>query len=186
MTVDEYKQLKAFVSQDGIFLAAIWTLSFACFVGQFSFPLLGTISSVLALVSPFFALKRMRRYRDWGLGGTISFKRALVYGVLLFFYASLLFALIQYVYFQFIDNGYLVQQYNLMMEGKSMQELLKAYNLKQQMEQSLEMLGQMTAIEKAINILPFNITVGFLLSVPMAMAVMRTTANKQVNNQEQE
>jgi len=179
MTAEEYTQFKAFVKQDGLYIAALWTVSFACIIGEFTWRPLGSIGIFIALLTPFFVVNRLRRYRDWGLNGKISFARAFTYGVTLFLAASLLFALVQYIYFQFIDKGYLLEQYNLIMSSKAMQEAMAAYNVKQQMEQSLQMMSQMTAMEKAANMLPMNIFIGVLMSLPIAMIMKRDKATAQ-------
>jgi len=185
MTSDEYTQFKAFIRQDGIFIAALWTLSFACVIGEFKFQPLATVGAIVALLSPIFAIKRLRRYRDWGLNGKISFSRALGYGITLFIAASLLFCLVQYIYFKFIDNGYLMQQYETILASKQMQEALATYQLEQQMEQSMQLMSQMTALEKAANFLPVNIFIGVALSILMALIIRKdnTAAVKAMQNE---
>jgi len=183
MTPEEYKQLKAFVSQDGIYLGALWVLSFACLIGEFKFQILGTIGIVLAIISPILVVKRLKRYRDWGLGGNISFRRALFYCLMLFLYASLLFALVQYIYFQFIDNGYLLQQYNLIMSSPNMQEMIKVYNIKEQMEEGLSTMASMTSIEKVANIMSVNIFTGIMLSIPIAIMMRRSNVRNNISTQ---
>ena len=54
---------------------------------------------------------RLKRFRDNVLEGVISFSRALLYSMLVYFYAALLMAAAQFVYFQFIDNGFMLSQY---------------------------------------------------------------------------
>ena len=57
------------------------------------------IGSVTALASPFFAARRLWKFRDEVREGQISFLRSMAYYMLMFFYASVLFALAQYIYF---------------------------------------------------------------------------------------
>jgi len=185
MTTEEYVQLRAFARQDGALLGAIWTLSFACFIGEFSFPILGTLAMIIAMFTPVFVAIRLKNFRDYGRGGVISFKRAFAYSVFTFFYASLIFALVQWIYFQFIDNGYLLKQYNLFMASDNVKELFEAYGVKEQMEENLGLFGQLSAIDKVLNFLPVNITVGIFLSLPIALAMKREKAdlNNNINNQ---
>ena len=44
-------------------------------------------------------------FRNNVLGGAISLRRAYAYSLYNFVYASLVFALVQFVYFRFVDNG---------------------------------------------------------------------------------
>ena len=88
----EFKQLKAFARQEGTYVGLIWIVSFACFIGEFSSPILGLTAMILAVISPFFLAIRLKRFRDQARDGAISFRRALAFCILAFFYASLLFA----------------------------------------------------------------------------------------------
>lgn len=57
------------------------------------------------LSTPFFITWRLQSFRNKALDGVISFRRALAYSCYVFFYASLLFALGQYLYFAYLDKG---------------------------------------------------------------------------------
>jgi hypothetical protein len=48
---------------------------------------------------------RLSKFRNYALDGVISFRRALAYSWYTFFYASLLFAIAQFLYFRFLNNG---------------------------------------------------------------------------------
>ena len=105
MTTPEYIQLRAFARIDGTYLGIIWTISFACYIIGISNPMIGMVGSIMALASPFYAFKRLRKFRDEIRDGHISLLRSMAYYMLMFFYASILFALAQYAYFAFLDNG---------------------------------------------------------------------------------
>ena len=94
-------QLKAFARQDGLLLGLYWTTSFILVV---SLPQ-SIIGSLLALATPVFLGWRLCCFRDFALDGVISFRRGFAYCIYTTFYASLLFALIQFIYFRFIDHG---------------------------------------------------------------------------------
>ncbi|MDD6437509.1 MAG: DUF4199 domain-containing protein [Prevotella sp.] len=94
-------QLKAFARQDGALLALLWLASFACYVMAPE----SIFGSLFALGTPFLVSWRLKLFRDGALYGTISFRRALGYSLYCFFYASLLFAAAQFIYFRFLDHG---------------------------------------------------------------------------------
>jgi hypothetical protein len=179
---NEFVQLKAFARQDGTFLGLMWIASFACYVGEFHYSPLGMLAMILAVISPFFLVMRLKKFRDNVRDGEISFRRAFWYCLFCFFYASLLFALSQYVYFAFIDNGFLVQQYNTMMSTPEAKQLMNLYKVANEMEDGISAFARLTAIEKALNFLTMNITIGFILSFPIA-AIMKSKV-KLNNNQE--
>ena len=98
-------QVKAFARQDGMLMALLWTASFACYTLLKA----GAIADLLTISTPIFLAWRMSKFRDYALGGIISFRRGLLHGIYTFFYASLAFALVQFAYFQFLDNGVFAQ-----------------------------------------------------------------------------
>ena len=108
MTPEEYVQLKAFARQDGALLSLLWIGGFACYVQGLAYPVLGLASMLLMVVSPFFAAGRLRHFRDYAREGIITFSRGYAYTILIFFYAGLLLAAAIFIYFSFIDDGYLL------------------------------------------------------------------------------
>ena len=136
-------------------------------------PLLGILSLVLIVVSPFYAASRLRHFRDYAREGTISYMRAYGYTVMTYFYAGLLLAVAVFVYFNFMDNGYLLEQISKMMNTEESQQVIKMYGLTtDQMKQALEELAALRPIDYALNILTIIISTGFLLGLPTA-AVMQ-------------
>ncbi len=179
---EEVIQLKAFARQDGTFLGLMWIASFACYIGEFHASMLGMLALILAVVSPFFLAMRLKKFRDKYRDGIISFRRSLVYCLFSFFYASLLFALVQYIYFAYIDNGFLVQQYNIMLSTPEAKQLLNLYKITNEMRDGISAFAQLTPIEKSLNFLTANISIGLILSFPIA-AIMKSTVGNSNNNQ---
>ncbi|MBQ2951280.1 MAG: DUF4199 domain-containing protein [Prevotella sp.] len=174
MTPEEYKQLKAFARIDSALLGVMWIISFACYVIGMSNPMLMMGGLLIAVCSPFFAASRVRKFRDYARDGVLSFKRGMAYTILLFFYAALLFAVAQYVYFEFIDNGHIMNQIASMMNEPQNQKIIEAYGLKQSMDESLKIMSQTRAIDYALNYLSVNLIIGTVLSLPIAAAVKKS------------
>ena len=105
MNYEEIKQLRAYARYDGIYLAIVWAASFTCFLASPLLGILATFSSILTLSTPFFVAYRLKVYREIGLNGTISFKRAYFYCIRVFTNAALLFSLAQWLYMNFLDHG---------------------------------------------------------------------------------
>ena len=173
MTAPEYIQLKAFARVDGAMLSVVWVVSFACYVMGLSNPLYGMAAIVLAMLTPFFVARRLKLFRDDALGGQISFMRAYAYAILSFFYAGILFAVAQYVYFAFIDSGYVVTMFGRMLESPEGQLMVEQYQLKDAVAESLSELKEMRPIDFVLNILTVNISMGLLLGLPIAGMMMK-------------
>lgn len=129
MQYEDYKQLRAYSRYDGVYLAILWAASFALTVlGDPGSPLQGA-GSLIVLSTPFFVAYRMKKYRDTGLGGCISYGRAVLYSGHVFFEGGLLFALFQWGYMQFIDGGRLASLYRSMLDTPEMEPVFRMYGM---------------------------------------------------------
>ena len=61
---------------------------------------------LMTLAVPFYAYHSQKKFRDEKLNGYISYASALSYGIYLFFYASLILAVGEFIYYQFINPNY--------------------------------------------------------------------------------
>lgn len=179
-TREDYEQLKAFARIDGAMVGGLWILSFACFVGEFYNPMLGMLSLVTGVGSLLFAAIRLRRFRDNILDGRISFRRAFGYGLLTFAYASLLMAAAQYVYFQFMDHGFIISQYTAMASTEEFKAMLTLYGINNEdMKAAMDTLSALRPIDIALQFLTTNIIIGVMASLPMA-AVIKSKYKKSI------
>ena len=170
---DTLIQLKAFARQDGMLLALFWTASFAMTMMAPQ----SIWGNVLAMATPFFMGWRTTLFRDGALDGVISFRRAAAHGIYSVFYASLVFALVQYVYFRFLDNGTFL---GIMSDGvKVIEDLYKQQGLNtSEITQSLETMRSISPVQWAFMLMLQNITIGSLLALPVAaISAMRLASS---------
>lgn len=172
MTAPEYIQLKAFARIDGLVLSVVWLVSFCCYILGITSPLYGLLAMGLALATPIIVGSRLRRFRDKGLDGSISFLRAWAYVILVFFYGGLLFAVGQFVYFAYVDHGYLLLTISDVLSVPETAEALKQMGMTEQVDEALQMMGTMRPIDIVLSILTNNILLGILIGLPIA-ALMR-------------
>ena len=121
--------MKAFARIDGAMLSVMWVASFACYVVGLANPMFTMVAFVLMVITPFFVCKRLGKFRDEGRGGIISMGRGWAYSIFVFFYASILMALAQYVYFAYIDQGYLMLVFSQSLSTPEMQQMLEQAGL---------------------------------------------------------
>ena len=172
VTAPEYKQLKAFARVDGALLAVLMITCFACYVAGLTSPLYGFLSIVAIVMMPFFAGIRLKRFRDTGLEGSISFMRGWAYICLMFFYGGLIFALAQYAYMAYMDKGYLVMTITNILALPENAEVIKQLGMADQVSESIHMLQAMRPIDFALNMLTTIIMGGIMLGLPIA-AIMK-------------
>ena len=171
----EYIQLKAFARQYGAMMGLFWVLSFACFVGSTREPMLSFAFDFSIALVPFLAHFFVRQYRDGVIGGCISFRRAVGFSVFIFFYATLILAIAQWIYFQYLDGGMLVGHMMKIINTPEFEEALKANQLdKKQITDQLELLSETRPIDFALAFMWMNIFAGVVISWIVALFTKRT------------
>ena len=179
MTPAEYFHLKAFARVDGAWMALLWIASFACYIIGISQPIFGVTALMLAAATPFFMVRQLRRFRDYGREGVISMGRGWAYVVLVFFYAAILLALVQYAYMAYMDKGYLLMSLSNMMSTAEGQQVAATYGMGDRLEESLAMMQQMRPIDFALNMLTVNIMIGIVLGLPIGLLMQRRQTDGQ-------
>ena len=178
MTAPEYVQLKAYARQDGFFLALLWTASFACYILGITNEMLGMLALGLAIASPFFVAGRLRKFRDEGREGMISFGRGYAYTIFVFFYGAILLAVVQFLYFAYMDHGYLLSSFSKMLSSDEGRALVSQYGMTQMVEDGLAEMANTRPIDYALNILTMNIIIGFILGVPIGLVMQRSEVKR--------
>lgn len=170
MTYDQYRQLRTYSWYDGIYLAVLWTTSFACLIGISAYPPLSLACNLITIMTPFFVAYRLRKYREEGLGGRITFRRALLYCLRVFLNAAILFSLMQWAYMQFLDNGHLAGMFHEMMQRPESSSVLEAYGMNTQ--DMVSAVNDITPTQFALTYFVINTLTGIILSLFIA-AVMK-------------
>lgn len=157
--------------QYGTCMGVFWIGKFILFPLGFRMPFLSLAFMVLTLAVPFLAYYYARTYRDRFSGGAIRFSQAWVFTALVYVYAALLAAVAHFVYFQFIDQGFVL---NACME---MLEQQKGFSAEMDAQVALlqEALGEvdLSPIGITMQLFSSNVMYGSILAVPVALLVMR-------------
>lgn len=174
------EQMLAFARIDGALVALMWIASFACFVGQFQYQALSSLAFLIGAVSLVFASMRVKKFRDKVFDGTIAFWQALFYSVTIYLYSSLLFAMAQFIYFQFLDNGSMLSHYYNMASTPEFKQVMNMYGLtKDDWQVAIDNIAALKPIEIAFQFFTTNIIMGTVMSVPVAAIFTR---NKKRDN----
>ena len=175
----EYIQLKAFARQDAALLTLLWVFTSTLYIIGMTNQLIGLAATVLILYTPFFVGGRLRKFRDYGREGLISFGRGYAYTVFVFFYAGVLFAIAIYLYLAYMDQGFLLSQMSKVLTTDEAQQAMKQYGMTEMMNESLSQMAQVRPIDYALNMLTVNIVVGFILGVPISLVLQRSHTNQE-------
>jgi hypothetical protein len=168
ITEKDILQFKAFARQDGALLALLWVCAFLLYIVGLSNSMLALAALMLVCYTPLFVGKRVGKYRDTVLDGVISYRRAYGYTVLMFYYGSILFAVAQYVYFAFLDQGFLLSRFTDMVSSDEGRQVLQRYGMVETMDESLRQMALTRPIDFALNMLIANVAAGLVLGIPVA------------------
>lgn len=173
---DALTQVKAFARIDGLLLALLWICSFAATLMSPS----SSWGSLLALLTPFLVGSRLVKFRNYALEGTLSFRRGFVYSCYVFFYASLLFCVAQFVYFRFIDHGQFLTLMTTM--GQLLTEAYRQQGLPtDQVSDAMTAIASIKPGELSFLLLLQNLMIGLLLSFPIALVCRRNRGKDVIN-----
>ncbi len=152
-------QLKAFARQDGFILSLVWLLSMWLYI-----KVSGSIYGPLLMFStPFFIIWRLNEFRDKALDGHISVLRSIGYSCYVIFYASLIFAIGQYVYFSYLDNGDFMKLLNTGKEFLNSSSNTTGMTA-QDIDNAVNVVGMMTPIELVFSFMMNNLVIGAIIS----------------------
>lgn len=148
ITPEIIKQAKAYARQDGFLLSLVWIGSMASMM----YMPYSSWGAIMMLSTPFFVGWRLLSFRNSALEGMISFRRAWYYTFFTFMYAALVFALVQYLYFKFLDQGRFFQ-----IMSDAVLVLSEAYK-----KQGINPEELTTALQEAKNTSPVNMAFLFM------------------------
>lgn len=178
MNIEEYRQLSAYARYDGIYLAVLWTASFACLIFTPTYPIASMPCMLLAVATPFFVSYRLWKFRKEGRDNTISFGRALTYCLRVFFNAAFFFAAIQWAYMRFVDNGQIGQLLQGALDNPEAMVMMKQAGYSEGlMKEAVATFNDMTPFTFATTYFINNILIGAVLSLPIAAAMKRGDKN---------
>lgn len=174
MTIQEYNQLKAFARQDGALLGVVMAVTFGFFIASVAHPefQMGYIIGMLAV--PVVAAMRLRNYRDKVVEGKVSFMRRFGFLMSCFLYASLVIAIVAFVYFQFMDGGFFLSHLKEYFNMPEMSAVIKGYGMDEKMlREQIEGLESLRPIDVSMSLIANTIFMGGLVSMVISMFCRR-------------
>ncbi len=167
----------------GTYMGMYWILKFILFPLGFTIPFLLFLYIGLTLGVPFIGYHYTKMYRNKICGGTIGFAHACLFTLFMYMFASLLVAVVHYVYFQFIDHGFIMEQY-----AKTMEQLTTTppsmENQKEFIKNAMDNVQALSSIDITLQLLSWNVFWGSLLAIPTALFAMKRNRNTPVGTAE--
>ena len=114
----------------------------------------------------------VKMYRNKICGGAISFAHACLFTLFMYMFASLLVAVAHYIYFQFIDHGFIITQ--CMNDMEQMLVTLPGMETEKEVFKTAMANAQsLSSIDITMQLLSWNVFAGSLLAIPTALFVMK-------------
>lgn len=186
MIMENRSFMNKYAMQYGTYMGIFWIIKFTLFPLGFTVPFLEFFFLLLTLLVPFVGYYFTKMYRDRICGGAITFGHAWVFATFMYMFSALLTAVGHFVYFRFMDNGFIVTSYLDMLHAVDKNQAASAglgSSLKQ-FEETINTLGSLRPIEITMQLLSQNVIYGSLLALPTALFVKKRAAFPIDNSEE--
>lgn len=122
--------------------------------------------------TPFFVGMRTQAYGEQTEEHHISYGHAYAHSSLTVFYGSLILAIAQWAYFQYLDNGFLINQYASMLTNKDNKSLVEAMGYTSDMiDKMMSSLRALRPIDITLEMMWGNMVAGLIISLTTALYV---------------
>lgn len=157
----------------GTGMGLLWTFKFMLFPLGLRIPFLQLLFIILTLGIPILGYLFAKNFRERYCDGSIAFTRAFLFTTFMYMFASILVAVTHYIYFRYIDDGFVFHIYRSLLEQlKNTTEVGLAAPL-EQLEEAIDLLAALTPLEITFQLISQNMFYGMLMAIPTALVVMR-------------
>ena len=174
---DKKPTLQESAMKYGTMMGLFWIGKFILFPIGFKIPFIQLIFFFLTLFTPILGYIFAKKYRENECESSISFFQGFSFTTFMYIFAALLVAVAHYIYFQFIDNGFIIDTYSAMLNGLKEASAGQAILPIEQVEEAMNIISGLSTLQLTMQIIYQNIFWGFLLAFPTALLIMKR--NKQ-------
>ncbi len=171
-------QLINFAMNSGLVVGGFWVIKYFFVIAATSYPFLGYINTLLSIGTPLLLFFFLVRYKNFVVGEEkIGFWHGIQFSVMLFFFASLLEAIIVIVHIVWLDPAYLSRTFEQTLA------LVESMSADQNMISKLKQQPIPTPFSYTLGMIMGNLLIGFFLSlflVPLANRFTFKNDNRQL------
>lgn len=157
----------------GTYMGGFWILKFILSTIGLTVPFLSFLFMGLTLCVPFMGYYYVRMYRNTVCRGSISFLHAWIFTIFMYTFAALLTAVAHYIYFRFLDHGYVINAYESQVELLEKSGVAGIETYVDLFRESLDTIRTLTPIDIVMQLVSWNVFCGSLLAIPTALFVMK-------------
>lgn len=164
--------IQYFAMMFGTYMGIFWILKFPLFPLGLTNSFLLLLFFFLTISVPFLGYHYGKVYRDRVCGGSIRFVHAWLFLFLVYLFAAILTSVGHYIYFRYIDNGYIINFYSKAIEGMKNNPMFpKEYY--SQAKDLISIYSGLTPIKIALQFISQNVFYGNILALITALFVMK-------------
>lgn len=164
------QQTRAYAAWYGVQVGLCWIASFGLIIYGLKAPLAGHIGLAFGIFSVPIAIKLMRQFRDQI--SELPLRRAWHMALMLYLCAALLLAFAQYIYFAYIDGGYMARSYGEILTSPEYRPMLEAMLPGQDFDQLandiITTFSTISPARLAVQMLPLSLFMAIIFAVPTA------------------
>lgn len=134
----------------GTYMGLFWIAKFILFPLGFKNSLLFLVFLALTVAVPFICYRMTKNFRDTKLDGNINWFQAWAFNLFVFLFAALLTGVAHYIYFEFLDHGYIIESYDQLLTSLKLQTKPSSLDTN-----GIQVQDQLTQIQEMINTLKF-------------------------------
>lgn len=164
--------MQKYAMQFGTYMGVYWIFKFGLFPLGFTNQFFFFAFFVLTLAVPFLGYRYAKTFRDRVCRGSLNFMQSWIFMVFMYMFAALLTAMAHYIYFRFIDNGYIVDQY-LEMLNTVFAQMPEFETMSEQLIEGVKAVGNLSPIEMVMQLLSTNFLYCSIISLITAPFLMK-------------
>lgn len=166
------KSLLQYSMEGGVWLGIYLIVRFACMVMGLYFPVANLLALALFVGTPFVLYRIMMVYHR--NNSYISFFSLLwMMGIMLFFFASLICSVAEYIYYQYINPQYIAELFNRAFALIKEMDVLSDTISLEEMSKALAEGSSPTSLQMVMQSIWSNVFFGSLLSMIVAPFVLQ-------------
>ena len=173
MTTGQNKSLQEHAMRFGTAMGLFWIFKFIFLPLGFKYPFLQLLFVILTCFVPFLGYRYVRTFRNNYCNGEINFIRAYVFTIFMYFFAALLTSAGHFIYFNFIDNGFITDTYLSQLETLKSSVTGEMATSVDQLIETFNIIADLSPIQLTLQLIFQNIFYGSLLAIPTALLVMK-------------
>lgn len=172
MELNTKNSLQYYAMQFGTYLGILWIIKFPLYPMGLRYPIFQLLFMALTVAAPFVAYYYVRMYRDKVCGGSIRFLNAWVFTMLMYMFAALLTAVEHYIYFRYIDNGYIGNSLSAALHSMKGSQVLSQESMSLFLA-AIDDFCSLSPIKQTLQLISQNVIYGNILSLITALFVMK-------------